>query len=70
VRGDTLNSGQRGSAAPRRVRFSEVIAGGLSRSLRESAAAKPYSGTTLEGRLFYKREVHWGLVSFWVLNIV
>lgn len=53
--GDTLSLGQRGSAAPQRVRCSEVVAGGLSRSLGESAAVKPYSGTTLEGRLFYKR---------------
>lgn len=66
---DTLNSGQRGSAAPLSVRCSEVVAGGLSRSLGESVAAQPYTSTTLEARLFYKREVNMGLVYLWVLNI-
>lgn len=60
--GDTLDLGQRGSAAPRRVRCLEVVAGGLSGSLGDSVAVKPYSGTTLEGRPFYKREVNSGLV--------
>lgn len=67
--GDTLNSGQRGSAAPQRVRGLEVVAEGLSRSLGESVAAKPDS-STLKGRLFYEREVNSGLVYLWVLNIL
>lgn len=67
--GDTLNSGQRGSAAPRRVRCSEVVAGVLSGSLEESDTAKPYSGTTLEGRPFYNREVNSGLVYLWVSSV-
>lgn len=66
---DTLNSGQRGSAAPRTVRCSEVVAVGLNRSLGEPVAVQPYTSTILEARLFYEREVNMGIVYLWVLNI-
>lgn len=67
---NTLDSGQRGSAAPQRVRCSEVVAQGLSRSLGGAVVVKLYSSTTLEARLLYKREVNSGLVYLWILNIL
>lgn len=49
---------------------SEVVAGGLSRSLGGSVAAKPASGTMLEEGLCFKRGVSSGLVYLWQLKIL